>query len=252
MNNTNVRRRINSATVYVPFAVLLIMVFTGLGISVFLRIIEIEVIGATIYPGEEVINASGIMVGDGLLFIDRDAATTSIMAAMPYINEVRIEYRIPDLVRIFVVEAVATAKIDYEGNTYAIDSDGRALEQIASNSLSLIEVRGFSPVGVSVGSRLRVESGDDTRFRYLIDMLRAIESEGILDLVSVIDVTNIAYVSFVYDNLYTVIVGTPENVASKLVRLPEIVAEVVVDNDSNELMNIYMTDREPWRVAPNR
>ena len=61
------RRKSKSAVVYIPTAVILILFLMAFGVSVFLKIINIEVIGASVYTKEEIITASGITKGDNML-----------------------------------------------------------------------------------------------------------------------------------------------------------------------------------------
>ena len=246
------RRKSNTAAVYIPLAAILVSTLTVLGVSVFLRIIEIEVIGAEIYGSEQLINASGISIGDNLLFLDASAAEQMILSAMPYINEVIIEYSLPDKVLIRVSEATAIATVDYLGGVSLIDYNGRVLEHMPVKPAGLIEIRGFTPADASEGSMLRPSFGDDTRLRYLTEMLTAFEREGIQDQVTILDISNIAFVSFVLNDRFTVIVGTTDNVRSKLSSLPEIIADIETREPRGENWTIHMTDREPWRFSPDR
>ena len=252
VNKNRVRRKSSSATFYVPFAVVFVAFLTVLGVSVFLRIVEIEVIGASLYNGEDLIKASGIVIGDNLLFLDINAAQQGIYRTMPYINDVIIEYRLPDKVIISVSETTALAVIDDLGSAVVIDSSGKVLERLDAKPAGLIETRGYTPGSAIVGSDLKAIPGDETRLRYMLDILAAIEIEGIQDDVTVIDVTNIAYISFVYLGRFTVIVGTPENVGLRLIKLPDIIADVEGREPRDENYIIHIREREEIRVIPDR
>ena len=252
MGSNKLRRKSKSAAVYIPIAILLIIVLVTLGISVFLKIVEIEVIGASLYTKEEIITASGIMTGDNMLLINADDVSRRIYSAMPYIDEVNIKLSPPDLVSINVTETRAMAAINYPGGAFMIDSTCRVLEKAEIARESLIEIRGFIPVDVAVGDMLKANPGDDTRLKYLKEVLDAIGQEGIYKDVLFIDVASIANINFLYGGRFTVIIGTPDNMRYKLSSLKDIITDIKTRSSGDETWTIYMTDREPWRWAPDR
>ena len=244
------RRKSKSAAVYIPIAVLLSFFLMLFGASVFLKIIEIEVIGASKYADEEIIKASGIAIGANMLFVDVIEAEQGIYSTLPYINDIKIEYSPPDKMRINVSETTALATIEYLDAVLMIDSTGKILEQINTEQDELIEIRGFTPASAGLGSLLKADSGDDTRLSYLKEVLVAIEKEGIQEGVSYIDVTNISYISFHYRGRFTVMLGTPDNIRHKLGSLPEIIADIEKRAPKDEEWTIYMRDQ--WRWSPDR
>ena len=213
------RRKSKSAAVYVPVGALLIVIITVLGMSVFLRIMEIEVVGATVYTVDEIILASGIATGDNLLFLDIDGAVQSIRSAKPYISDVIIESAPPDTLRIIVSESFAVAKISHRDSVLLIDSSGRVLERVDSAPLGLIDVRGFTPSEAEVGSRLRALPDSETRLGSMLDIIAAFERAEITDGVSYLDVSNIGYITFGYGGRFRVILGSASNLNHKLTQL---------------------------------
>ena len=244
------RRESKSAFAYISVAVLLIMGLTVYGTSVFLKIIVIEVVGASKYLDEDIIRASGLMIGDSLLFMDKDSVSQRILASMPSIDEANIEIILPDRVRINVNETTAIAAFYYSGSAIMINSAGRVLEQRDHVPLGLIEIRGFTPTEASVGRMVSTGLGDETKLRYLIETLEAMERGGIHDNVSLVDVTNIAHVTFQYYERFTVILGTTENIENKLDSLPEIITQIETSPNRNDEWRINLSGQ--IRVNPIR
>ena len=224
------KRMSKSAAVYIPIAVLLILLFGILGTSVFLKIIEIEVTGATKYPNDAIIMSSGIAIGDNILRIDKDKASQMIEASMPYISGVEIEFVLPDKARISISEASAFAAVSVSDGFIVISSTGRILEIVDSAPVGLVEVRGFAPVDVKIGGALKAASGDDTRLRYIKEVLAAIESAGIQDGVSFLDVTSMGNIYLEYLGLYRVNLNGSGGAISKLAKLPEAIEDVKKDS----------------------
>ena len=252
MSTTKRRRKSKSAVIYIPLAIVIVSSLVILGASVFLRVIEIEVTGALKYKVDEIIMASGISVGDNLLFLDRGGAAKSIQAAMPYINDVSIEIQIPDKVRISVSESIALATITDQRGVLVIDSAGRVLDITDRAPDGLIEIRGFTPVNSVEGNALRAETRDETRLRCLLEVMDVIVSAGIEGDVSFIDVSNIVYLNFQYHERFNVMLGSTDNIRYKMGTLFDIVTETEASRPKDETGTIYLSDREPGRWAPDR
>jgi len=244
MGRNKKRRRSSSAAVYIPAAAVIILFLVVFSASVFLQILEIEVIGATKYTEEEVIRASGIGAGDNMLFVKRGDVSQRILAAMPYINEVSFEFRLPDKMHISVSEAKAAASIKYKDGVIIIDSAGKVLGHADVSPKGAIEVIGLTPIETGEGSTLKTNAGGEAQLRHLLDILKAIESEEIQDNVTFIDVTSIANISLGYAGRFTVILGSSDNARYKLSNLPGIIADAEQRADSDEeAWTIDLSDR---------
>jgi len=247
MGGKNLRRMSKSAAVYIPFGALLIIALTILGTSGFLRVMQIEVAGESMYPENEIIIASGVSRGDNLLFVDTAAAARRIKAAMPYVSEASLTRLPPDKVRIEVTESIALATVTYQFETLVIDLSGRVLQRGGEIPQGLIEVRGFSPGDVVEGAALRAQTGSETYLQFLLDVLAAIEKEGIQDGVSYLDMTNISNITFGYRELYRVILGAPNNLRSKLSSLPGAIAGVEKMEEASVTGTFRVEDSGEWR-----
>ena len=238
------RRKSRSAAVYVTFAVFLILLLSILGISVFLRIIEIEVTGASTYTDEEIITASGISPGDNMLRIKSASIKQTILSSMTFISKVDVEFILPDKIRLNVSESNALASISYDDGVLLIDSTGRILRQTNIIPAGLIEIRGFVPVNVVEGSALKADPGDETRLRYMTDVLAAFERDGVQGNVSYLDVTSISNIKFGYLGRFNVVLGTPESIRYKLNRLPDIIADL--PKDKTGTINMANLEQIGW------
>ena len=202
------RQKSKGATVYVAVTVVVVLLLTFWGISVFYRINKITVSGVGRYAEDEIIAASGIRQGGNALFLDEAGAEQKIQSAMPFIGEVVIDVVLPDGVQISVFETSAFASIVIRDEVLVIDSTGKILDISDSMPPGLIEIRGFVPSNPTVGSALSVSPGENTRLRYLIETLSAIKAEGIQGDISFVDMTNIAHITFYYRDRFTVVLFT--------------------------------------------
>jgi len=247
MGGKGLGRMSKSAAVYIPVGALLIIFLTILGTSGFLRVMQIEVVGATVYPENEIVVASGISKGDNLLFVDASAAGRRVKAAMPYIDVADITRLPPDRIRIEVTESTAMATVTYQFETLVIDLSGRVLQRGGDIPEGLIEVRGFSPGDVVEGSALRAQTGSETYLQFLLDVLAAFDKEGIQEGVSYLDMTNISNITFGYHERYRVILGAPNNLRQKLASLPGAIAVVDTREPASATGTFRVEDSGEWR-----
>ena len=245
------RRRSKSAAMYLPIAALLVIFLVIFGTSAFLKITEIEVIGASKYTDGEIISASGIVTGDNMLFIDRKNAQMGIKS-LPYVSEVPpIRYRLPDKIVIEIKESVPVAAVSFQGRMLLIDSGGKILEQVGSTQGKVIEIRGIAPVSpVTAGSLLKVEADSETRLKHMTDVLKAIENAEIQDDVWYLDVTNITNITFGYIGKLRVRLGSTDDLQYKLSRVVWVMSDELDINTSNGAV-IDASDPSRTRLIPD-
>ncbi len=241
------RRRRRSSLLYTPIALLLIAIIGIFGVSVFFRVATIEVTGAEKYTVQQILSGSGLKTGDNIFFIDADKVSRRIRSNLPYLSEVVVEKEMPDTVRITVSESRPLAVVRYESDWWIIDQMGRVLE--ATDNLGAaekIKVSGLTIASLGVGETLGVGEEEQTKFQYLTEVLRAVQSAGIAGGVQTLDVSNIANITFDYIGRFTVTFGSGEDADNKIVRVLKAI-ETLKDTDRGR---IDVSDEEDWRYIP--
>ena len=251
MGRKKQRRMSKSAAVYIPVGVVLVVLLIILGTSGFLRVSVITVAGATMYSDEEIITVSGISAGDNLLFIDISVAERRIQVAMPFIDTVNVMRLPPDTVHIEITESKAIAAIEFRNDIIIIDSTGRVLQHTDRAPEGLINVWGIVPSDAAEGSKLRAEQGGELQLQYMIDVLAAIEREGIEDNVSYLDVYNISQLNFGYMGRFRVMLGGPNNLRQKLDSLPRAITGVEALESSGVTGTLRYELTGEWRWMPD-
>lgn len=244
------RRFSTSAALYIPLGVLLIVFLFIFGISVFLRIIEIEVTGASEYTAEDICEASGIALGDNMLFMDEKAIERSIRLDKPYVKEVKIIRLPPSAIQIKVTESKALATINYQDGIMIIDADCRVLKLTDSKPEGLIEIRGFLPDTPIEGSTVKAQRGSDTSLEHLRNTLEAIEKVGIEKDVSYLDISSISKIKFGYLGRFKMILGTVSNVTHRLSLLPDFITGLENTISADDEWNLDMSGQyiNEWRL----
>ena len=204
-------------SLFAPVTALLVAVAIFFGMGVFFRVQVIEVRGAVSYTNEEIIEASGLDVGDNLFFINRMHASSNIFSRLPLVEQASIERSLPNKLIITVDESFALAYVNWEGQNWMMTGACKLLGSGAPEDVqNLIRVLNVTPVNPQAGEIMEVESSDSLRLSYLQELLHAIQLAGIAQDVSVVDMLNPADPTFRYLNRFTVKMGPSENIEYKL------------------------------------
>jgi len=214
------RRVSKTALIYIPVGTVLVVVLTILGISSFMRILDIEVVGATRYLAEDIVAASGINSGDNLMFLDTDSAERRIISSLPFVSSATIVRYFPDRLKIEITESTPIAYLSSGAVLLVIDADARIVEIVTVRPAGLIEIRGITPVDPVEGGLLRSDSTGDAQVVYLRNVLVAMERENLLADVQFLDMSSILHINFGYLNRFTINLGGPSNLRQKLFNVP--------------------------------
>lgn len=209
---------------------LLVGVAIVFGMGVFFRVQEIEVVGSVSYTDEEVIDASGIDVGDNLFFINRFSASSRIFARLPLVEEASIERELPNKIIITVDESFAMAYVNWEGQYWMMTGSCKLLGSGSVTEVAnLIRVLNVTPVEPKAGEIMQVDAAESLKLSYLQTLLHAMQLTGITDDVKDVDMTNPANPTFRYLDRFTVKMGPNENVDYKLRMLLSAVEQMESD-----------------------
>jgi len=243
---------------YIALGITLITLMTIIGASAFMKASEIRIEGDYNINPEIIIDASGLAVGDNLLFVNPQNVSQRIRQALPFVNAAKVTRILPDVVLIEINESSAVAILSHAGESFITDSTGRVLEKVSGTvdevklrsdtigSLHLIEVRGVDIDNAVLGSVIKPVFGTEMKLQYMQDVLSALEREGMEKDVAYIDVSNIVNVHFGYLDKFKVILGGSTNLRQSnlrynLERLPGAVEEVEF-RYPNTAGNLNMSD----------
>ena len=230
-NNTPQRRnqpdpsvlhRLRGAIAVVGCAILLVGML--LIILPMFRVSSIQVTGASFYTDEQIIEASGIEVGDEMLMLDRNSVYNNIWEKLPYVNGVKMR-RVFNTVKITVEENTNLMYTEFVGRYYVLNRDFYVLAAVDNEA----DVNGFLRVelpeiaSLGVGSKIRFEN-EALDTGYVLDLLESLENGKVLSRVSSVDVSKKFNVSYVMDDCYRVELGKVGDMSIKLTLVEEILS----------------------------
>ena len=218
------------SSLFAPISILLVGVAIIFGMGVFFRVQEIEVRGAVSYTDEQVIEASGIDLGDNLFFINRFSASSRIFSRLPFVEEASIERSLPNKLIITVDESFALAYVTWEGQSWMMTGNCKLLGSSAGEELDdLIRVLNVTPVDPKAGETMTVDPDQSLKLTYLQALLHGMQLADMTQDVKDLDMQNPANPSFRYLDRFTVKMGPNDNTEYKLRMLLSAVAQMEDD-----------------------
>ena len=210
-------RQRRSGALFKALAVLVTAVAILLAMSVFFKVSRIDVVGAETYSEKEIIDASGIEIGENLFFVDRFEAASRIFANLPYIDNVTVTRKLPNHIQINVTESSAVAWVDFEGQSFAVNQNGKVISSVKeAERESLITVTGLELKKPEAGKQLVAVKADAGKLEALVALLKEMHARGITQDVQNIDLSDATNPSFTYLERFTVRMGANENIGYKL------------------------------------
>ena len=182
------RRRGRFSGLYKVLSVLLVAAAVAVACVVFFRVNSVEVSGNVRYTEEEIIEASGIWVGDNLIALSRSRVSAAICTRLPSVENVSVKKVLPDRVVLRVSERVAAASVESSEGRWLISAQGKLLEQDDGTTRTVI-VRGLTAIVPYPGGTLQVTEEEETTLSYVTQLLTQLESHGWLEQCTALDCT---------------------------------------------------------------
>lgn len=180
------------------------------------RVRSFEAAGNARYTAEEIAEASGIELGDGMFGVSRTRAAGQIIVELPYVQQVVVVKDLPGTVRFEVEECTADVVIPSEyGSSWLVSREGKLLEKLDEDAKT--------EHPVIDGAVLELPSpGDDaaftdeTRGELAMEVLQEVCDSGLSTAVKTISVENLREITVVYQERVEVQLGDGSDLAYKL------------------------------------
>ncbi len=233
------RRRYGSYILYYLLAgVIVVIVFIILANTLLFNCSSVEAEGSVRYTNDEIIEKSGINLGDNLLHIDTKKAEDAIVSSLAYIDTATVSKVFPTKIKITVTEAEKWFCIEQDGVTAAVSRGGKIVEHTPAGGLPVIT--GFEAQSTEAGGMLASEVPEKDAIP--AELLNAAENAGI-DKINVIDITDRFDISILVDNRITLLLGSVSDAAAKLNAAKTVMGQIA----PTERVSLLVTD--PEKVA---
>lgn len=226
-SNRKRRRRRSGGSRLFRKILMVLSLFAALmiGAMVFFKVETVTVVGNYTYTQEQIVEVSGIEVGDTLFGINKFSVMQTLLSDLPYLTEVNITRNLPNGITITTVEGYGVASIYHNGQWWLVNLQGKLLER---GDASLVEgmpqIIGITPLAPGEGTILAVGQEESTKLSQLLLLLEALDSRGMLEQVTeFIDLSSETEIRFGYGSELTVVVPLYDTFTDTLFALERVI-----------------------------
>lgn len=233
MTSNQIKKRRIMASAITCGVVLLIGVI--LSLTVLFKTEKIEVEGNSFYSEDQILSYANVALQSNIFVGKMTATPDKIAEKLPYVESAKVDFVVPDTIKITITDAVPSYVIINDGKFLLISSKGRILDVMADNSSNYPVLSSSSLKNTTVGEYV---SYSDENVPVILEEISDSLSKNEFKGITGIDVTNTANIELVYDNRIAVIIGLPEDIDYKIRTAMAIITEKL---DPNKTGAIYGT-----------
>jgi cell division protein FtsQ len=238
--NYNRRRRGRFGFLYRLISVLAICAVIVVALTLFFRVDTITVTGENHYAQDEIIQATGLRMGDNLFLLNKYAIAQELLEKLPYIAQVRINRVLPDTLAIEVTEREAAAAVIQDGSAWLINSEGKIVEQRAASAAGdLAVIDGCELLSPAVAAPIALAADQGIQLESLLALMKALDQLGLTAQVQAIHMSDPAAITLDYQERFQVELPYGADYDYKLRTLEMILNSGRIE--SNETGTIRMT-----------
>lgn len=201
----NGRRKRNLSLHYSVIALIVLIIFAALSMTVFFNIETAVVTGSSVYSAEEIAEAAGIHGGDNMVRKNMGKAEEAIVSKLTYIETAEIKRKLPSSVEIFVTPCVETASLEDEDGFIIVSAAGKILRRSEEPVPGTRIFYGAEPAeGLETG--MSFASADEKKTEVIYELMSRGDS-GFVSKVTSFDVSDRLNISCVYDGRIDVELG---------------------------------------------
>ena len=220
--NAPQRRRRGSLLLRLVTMLVVVAVFV-FGLAIFFKITEIQVTGNSVYTAEEVVDASGLKIGDNLVTVSKGSVVGKILAKLPYVEEISMERVLPGTVVIHVVESDVIYTVDGDdGSEWLMNGSGKILAK-AEATADYPHLSGVTAQAPEIGSQIASEQTEN--LTAALELLPLLEETEYISQVTEIQVDKTYDLVVLYGDTYEIHLGGTEQLSYKMEYLAAILNE---------------------------
>ncbi|CAB1242244.1 cell division protein FtsQ/DivIB [Clostridium sp. MT-14] len=208
------KRRVKRAFIFMLF---LIALFFTLCLKLpYFNIRHIEVHGNKNVLSTDIVNRSGIYVGNNIFYVDLKDANSGILSN-PYVEDVVINRELPGTININVKEREALFYYESNRKYYIIDGNGVLLQKVDNiNNMHLIRLDGIDYTKTDIGEAISSKK-EERKIKIVASLGNIIVNNNLPFSLTYVDVSDLLDVKAYFSNI-CIKLGSGENLDKKMNR----------------------------------
>lgn len=204
----------------------------------FMAVQKIEVEGETRYSSADIIQASGIYVGESLLVVNKVQAHDAILRQFPYLELVEVSNSSFSTIHIRVQETTVLGAVQTPDGYAMLGRNNHRLENLLEEQLpeGTIRIYGADTVDAQLGGNLL----DERSLRITRTLLEAAQQQEV-DTLTAIDLTEKTNIRAVWRDQILLVLGNESNLEEEIRAFQQLLPTLLKNNGEQAVGKLDMT-----------
>ncbi len=227
--NGRIKKTRRKESFFMGIAVILLLALAVMCLLLFFKVQDISVVDSAQqrYTDEELIAASGIEIGNSMLWLKEEAAAERMVTVLPYLAQAQVKKKYPTKVEITVTYARPAMAVKADAGYILLSADGKVLQTgVTVLSDYVAELQGAEVADATPGKDVVFK--DAGKFMQVTTLARAFADAGYLN-VTVYDVSDLQNITVEVEYKVDVKLGNIGKVEGKLAFGKEVIARSLAD-----------------------
>lgn len=235
------RGRKSFVFLYKVLSVLVICAAIIAAMTLFFRVDNIVVSGQKRYTAEEIQEAAAVEIGSNMYLLNKYDVVRNITRKLPYIEDIRINRKLPDTLLIEVRESGRPFALVQEGSAWLISSGGKIVDQLpAQQAGDYGRITGCELLAPSVGTVLALSTEYASQQSSLLALLKALDEAGLTENVDGIHLDELSYLKMDYIGRFTVRIAYGADYEWELQKLTATLAKEQVQSNMTGTIDLRL------------
>ena len=205
----------------------------------FFKVQSFVVSGNARYTEQEIIESTGVEVGDNMVLLNKYAISRQITGSLPYVENVSIRRSLPDTLVITVTECRAAAAVQQGNVLWLVSTGGKLLEQAdAVQAEQYPRITGVELLMPEAGGSMEFPAAGNATEAQVLALLTALEERDMLGELERIDCSERDELVMSYAGRFRVTMNYDDDFGKDMEALERVIAEL----QPNETGTIILTN----------
>ncbi|MBQ1506863.1 MAG: FtsQ-type POTRA domain-containing protein [Ruminococcus sp.] len=225
------QKQIRRKRVLISAGIIALVLVIGivLSLTVLFKTEKIEIEGDEFYYEDQITAFCGVNLQQNIFIASLQATPEKIVENLPYVEDAKVGFAIPDTVTITITDAVPSYVIKDGNNYLLVSAKGRIIDSLTENKDKLPELTCGELTDKTVGNHVKFE--DENIPDILEGVAESLHQNEVKDI-SGFDVTDPANITLNYDDRIRINIGLPEDIDYKIKTAVTIINEKLDPNDT--------------------
>ncbi len=230
---------------FVVFIILSICIGATLCLTVFFPIKKLDFYGSKLYTESEILEASDIEKGDNLFSVPKSKVEQKLKKKLPYIDKIVLERKLPDRLRVKVIDAEEYSAYFIKGKYYIVSESGWVLKRTNEKPENIFTVFG-AKAKCKVGSSIEFS---DTDLKELAFNLTKVLNQSKI-VINSIDISNPLSIALEVEDRFDVKLGTANYLEEKIRHLSGMLEKIDEKQTGEINLSMWTNDNSQGTFTP--